>query len=236
MQLHLAILCLLRSAELRTHGGVQLALKACIAAGKIWWLINDKHISDYRWRNNTQLISAPLQHMIECLCSHLCSVVFFLFASVELGGDWLCRLSPPRMHVLMKHDLKPVLLLQLLALMRIGQMHCLTYLFHANWCLQQVLEDEPFAHGNLADFRDEQTANASLIALTRTFICYLCLASVPDDDSRIHVLWNNFWLIALLKLRFAAFSRWLVSICVFQSELYESSRVSAWLGRAQDIA
>lgn len=36
-------------------------------------------------------------------------------------------------------------------------------------CLE-VLEDEQFAHGNLADFRDEQTANASLIALKRPYM------------------------------------------------------------------
>ena len=37
-----------------------------------------------------------------------------------------------------------------------------------------VLEDEHLAHGNLSDPLDEQTANASLIALNRT-LTYDCL-------------------------------------------------------------
>ena len=52
-----------------------------------------------------------------------------------------------------------------------------------------IFEDEQLAHGNLADFRDEQTANASLIALTTRHSLYpLLLTGASNDDIKIHVL------------------------------------------------
>lgn len=83
----------------------------------------------------------------------------------------------------MKHGLQPVLLLQLLRCDE-DRSTLLSDLFSlyttrgslwvgvVAWMLwwdrkhvSRSLEDDKFAHGNLADFHDEQTANASLIAL-----------------------------------------------------------------------